>query len=95
MLWALEIVIIIGLVIVASELKKISETLRRIHEHLNDHLNGDSQLLVKLFGDERMERRIEKTNELGATLTDEQLAYTTGILVRMKNTLDRIASALN
>ena len=92
MFWALGI-IIVGLVIVGSELEKISRTLREIRDHLNDHPNDDSKLLIKLCGDERMERGIEMTNEVGATLTDEQLAYTGGILVRMNANLERIANA--
>jgi hypothetical protein len=44
MFWSLGI-IIVGLVIVGSELEKISRTLREIRDHVNDHLNDDLKLL--------------------------------------------------
>jgi hypothetical protein len=77
-----------------SELEKISKTLGEIRDHLNEHLDRDSKLLVRLCGDQRMERQIEETNEVGATLTDEQLAYQRGILASIIDKLDTINNAV-
>lgn len=96
MLSALGIIIVIGLVVVGSELGKIANILREIRDGQKDQLN----VLVKL-GDDPMEHMIEEMNNAGATLTDEMLEYKHGILFRINSQLrgisgqlDRIAEAV-
>lgn len=83
-------IIIIVLIFIGVQLERLSKTLGGIHETLTDQ----HKALVKLAGDERMERSIEFTNNVGATLTDEMLEYKHGVLVRANYQLERIAAAV-
>lgn len=71
------------------ELVKVRKALEH---HLDRQRHDHSKLLVRLFGDERMERQIESANEVGATLTDEQVAYTPGLLQECLDVLKEIRS---
>jgi len=71
------------------ELVKVRKALEH---HLHSQKQEYSKLLVRLFGDERIERQIESANEVGATLTDEQLAYTPGLLQECLDILKEIRS---
>jgi hypothetical protein len=90
MLLAFGIIIIIGLVVVGSELGKISNILREIRDGQKEQLNA----LVKL-GDDPMEHMIEDMNNAGATLTDEMLEYRHGVLFSINSQLRGISSQLD
>jgi len=89
MQWAIVIVIVL-LAGIGYELEKISTTLREIRDRLEQVENNASELRVSLCGDPRVERMIKETNEVGANLTDEELAYKPGILASISDKLDTI-----
>ena len=90
MLLALGILILVGLLVLSSELKNISNKLREIRDNQNDNLNA----LVRFGRDEPMQKTIEAMIDAGATLTDEKLDYRYGILIKIHAQLRSIARAV-
>lgn len=79
---------------IAYLLNGIKQALERIEKNLGDRDDAE-KLLTLLCGDPRMERQIEETLNVGATLTEKQMAYQPGILVAISGKLDRVADALS
>jgi len=74
------------------ELVKVRKALEALEQNTDCQRKAYSKLLVRLFGDERMERQIEETCEVGATLTEEQMAYRPGLLQECLVVLEQIRS---
>lgn len=82
------------LVGIAYLLYEIKQALERIEKNLGERDDAE-RLLTLLCGDPRMERQIEETLQVGATLSEAQMAYQPGILVAIDGKLDRVADALS
>jgi hypothetical protein len=76
------------------QLRRIRESLESISTAVQDLTKDNKRLSAMLCGDPRMEESIERANEVGATLTDEQLNYQRGILSTISDQLSRMASGL-
>lgn len=64
--------------------KTAAPSLHNLDQHLEDISSSLEQLTKALCGDKGLERAIEKTNQVGATLSDEELAYDGGSLNRIE-----------
>ena len=72
--------------------KTAAPSLHSLEEHLENISSSLDELTKALCGDKRLERSIEMTNEVGATLSEEQLAYEGGSLKRMENVIGNLAT---
>ncbi len=74
------------------QLTRMRESLESISADVKSILKDNARLSTMLCGGPRMEESIERTNDVGATLTNEQMNYTRGILSVISDQLTTIAS---
>jgi hypothetical protein len=72
--------------------KTAAPSLHNLDQHLEDISSSLGELTIALCGDKRLERTIEETNEVGATLSDEELTYDGGSLKRIENVIGNLAT---
>lgn len=72
--------------------KTAAPSLHSLEEHLEAIRSSMEQLTKSLCGDKDMEKAIEETNEVGATLSEEELAYDGGSLKRIENVIGNLAT---
>lgn len=72
--------------------KTATPSLHNLEEHLENISSSLDELTKVLCGDKRLERSIEMTNEVGATLSEEQLTYEGGSLNRIENVIGNLAT---
>lgn len=72
--------------------KTAASSLDNLDQHLEDISSSLGELTKALCGDKGLERAIEKTNEVGATLSEEELAYDGGSLKRIENVIGNLAA---
>jgi hypothetical protein len=72
--------------------KTAAPSLNNLDQHLEGISSSLDQLTKALCGDKRLERAIEETNEVGATLSEEELAYDGGSLKRIEYVIGNLAA---
>ena len=72
--------------------KTTAPSLHNLDQHLEDISSSLDRLTKALCGDKRLERAIEMTNEAGATLSEEELAYEGGSLKRIEYVIGNLAA---
>jgi hypothetical protein len=78
------VVVFLALLIGYALGKTAAPSLHDLEQRLEDIGSSLEQLRKALCGDEHLERTIDMTNEAGATLSEEQLAYDGGRLNRIE-----------
>ena len=74
--------------------KTAAPALHNLDRHLEDISSSLHELTKALCGDKRLERAIEMTNEVGATLSEEELAYDGGSLKRIEYVIGNLAARI-
>jgi hypothetical protein len=72
--------------------KTAAPSLQNLDQHLEDISSSLEELTKALCGDKRLERAIEMTNEVGATLSEKELAYEGGSLKRIEYVIGNLAT---
>ena len=85
------VLVLLGVIVGYALGKAASPSLDKIEQGLESISSSLQKLTKALCGDRLLERAIKETNEVGATLSDEELAYEGGSLDRMSRTLQDLA----
>ena len=72
--------------------KTAAPALHNLDQHLENISSSLDELTKALCGDKGLERAIEMTNEAGATLSEEELAYEGGSLKRIEYVIGNLAA---
>jgi hypothetical protein len=87
--------IVLGVVFLGYQLAEVLKRIKSMDQRLGEISEPLTSLLAQVRRDEIFERTIRETNDVGATLTPEQMAHEPGIVFRIARQLERVADALD